>query len=216
SHADRQLGVELAHDVAGGGLEQLELQAAPEASLVDIDQQRIHLRLVRQLAQQRAELHVDLAQLLAVQIEVDRLALLVEVLLLQPVFLLVAGLESVDLPGGVGEVAADRDGHQDGEQHQRLRRGVPGSRIVPVGVLEIFDEGVEIEGHGYFFAAPGAAGVAAGAGSTARFRKRNMLNSETRFLSTLDALTSTSTGLSSHGEESMLRISVETRAFDCA
>jgi hypothetical protein len=45
-----------------------------------VDQQRVHLRAIRQLAQQRAELRVDLAQLLALQVEVDRLLLLVEVL----------------------------------------------------------------------------------------------------------------------------------------
>jgi hypothetical protein len=43
-----------------------------------------------------------------------------------------------------------------------------------------------------------------------------MLNSETRLLSTFAAFTSTRSGCSSHGEASMLRISVDTRAFDCA
>jgi len=42
-----------------------------------------------------------------------------------------------------------------------------------------------------------------------------MLNSEMRLLATLVARISTSSGLSSQGDASMLRISVDTRAFDC-
>ena len=66
-----------------GRLEQLELQAAAEARLVDVGQQRFHLGLVRQLLEHGAEGLLDVGQLLAVSLQVDRLALLVEELVAQ-------------------------------------------------------------------------------------------------------------------------------------
>ena len=42
---DRQLGVEIGHPLLRRRLEQLELQAAAEARLVDVGQQRVHLAL---------------------------------------------------------------------------------------------------------------------------------------------------------------------------
>ena len=62
---DRQLGVEVGHVLLRGRPEQLELQPAAEARLVDVGQQRVHLGPVGQLLQQRAERLLDLAQLLA-------------------------------------------------------------------------------------------------------------------------------------------------------
>ncbi|MND06301.1 hypothetical protein D3C83_275910 [compost metagenome] len=52
-------------------------------------------------------------------------------------------------------------------------------------------------------------------GACVRLSEKFMLNSETRFAATFAARISTSSAFSSHGEASMLRISVETRAFDC-
>ena len=80
--SERQFGVEIFHDFARR-LEQLELQPAAETRLIDVHQQRVHLRLVRQLLQQRAERVVDFAQLLAVKIKVDRLLFLALVLVLE-------------------------------------------------------------------------------------------------------------------------------------
>ena len=80
---DRQLGVELFHLLLLRGLEELELQAAPEAGLVDVGQQRVDLGAVGQLLHQRAEGLLDLVQLLHVELEVDRLGLLLRVLVLE-------------------------------------------------------------------------------------------------------------------------------------
>jgi hypothetical protein len=60
------------------GLEQLELQPAAQTRLVDIGQQRFHLRAVRQLLQHRTERLFDVGQLFAVGLQVDGLALLIQ------------------------------------------------------------------------------------------------------------------------------------------
>ena len=146
---NRPLGVELARDLGRRGAEQLELQPAAEAGLVDVDEQRVHLRAVRQLAQERAELRVDLAQLLAMQVEVDGLLLLVEILLLQPPFLAEQLVEVLDLRRGIEEIAGHRDGDKDADQHDQLGRGVPGARVLPVGALEFLGQRIEVDGrHG--------------------------------------------------------------------
>src|SRR5581483_6087301 len=150
-HRDRQLGIELALRLAGRRPEQLELQPAPEAGLVDVDQERVHLRAVGQLAQQGAELRVDLAQLLAVQVEVDRLLLLVDILGLQLLFLAAAALEHLELALRVEEIARGRDGGEDREQRGELRDRRPGARILRVEMLEIFRYGLEVERHGSAF-----------------------------------------------------------------
>ena len=148
-YRDRPLGVELARDFRGRGPEELELQPAAEPRLVDVDEQRIHLRAVRQLAQERAELRIDLAQLLPVQIQIDRLLLLVEVLVLEPRFLAAQLLEVLDLAAGVDEIPGHGDRDEDAEQHQQLGRRVPGAGILPVGALELIEQGVEVDGrHG--------------------------------------------------------------------
>jgi hypothetical protein len=147
-HLDRQLGVEIAHALLRRGLEQLELQTAAEARLVDVDEQRVHLRLVRQLAQQGAELGVDLAQLLAVEIQVDRLPLLGEVVLLELLLLDAPGFELGDLVLRIGEEPRHGDADEDGEQHQDLGRPVPSAGVLPVGALELVDDRVQVERHG--------------------------------------------------------------------
>src|SRR5438046_8644788 len=109
--------------------------------------------------------------------------------------------------------------HHDGEEHHQLGLDSPGARLVPVGPLEFVDEGIEVECHGAypFFAASFAGGLPASLASVAvRLSERLRSKSETRRLSTLLALTSTSSGSSSQGEASILRMRVETRAFDCA
>src|SRR5690348_12011341 len=67
--------------------------------------------------------------------------------------------------------------------------------------------------------AAGALGAAlpalAGSSACRRLRLTFMLNSETRLLLTVTALISTSSGFSRYGDAEKLRISVETRAFDC-
>jgi len=63
---DGPLSIELAGDFAGRRAKELELQAAAKPRLVDVDEQCVHLRAIGQLAQQRAELRIDLAQLLPV------------------------------------------------------------------------------------------------------------------------------------------------------
>src|SRR3990172_1080166 len=70
--------------------------------------------------------------------------------------------------------------------------------------------------HPFFAAGLGAPLSAAGAGGWTRLRVKLRLNSDTRFLSTLAALISTSTGFCSQADDSILRIKVETRAFDWA
>ncbi len=82
------------------------------------------------------------------QVEVDRQLLLAEVLLLQLRLGGDARLELLDLRLRVEEIAGDRHGDEDREQHEELRRHVPGAGIVPVGALELVDERVEVEGHG--------------------------------------------------------------------
>ena len=83
------------------------------------------------------------------QVEVDRLLLLVEVRLLQAHLLGFQLVEIFDLRRGVGEVAAHRNGDEDGDHHHELGRGVPGARILPVGPLEFLGDRIEVDGsHG--------------------------------------------------------------------
>ena len=51
---DGQFRVELL-ECLGAWLEQVELKPATEARLIDVHQQRLHFRRIRQLLQQRAE-----------------------------------------------------------------------------------------------------------------------------------------------------------------
>ena len=51
---NRQLGIEVL-DLLLSRLEQFKLQTTTQAGLVDLDQQRLDFRLVRQLLEQRAE-----------------------------------------------------------------------------------------------------------------------------------------------------------------
>ena len=136
------------------------------------------------MLQQRAELGVDLAQLLAVQVEVDRLLLLAD--------------------------EFKRTNWKDAGTWGAAPKMPASFQLVRLNSSAI---ALKLSAMGYPFFAAGLAPSLAG---SARFRFRYMLNSETRRLSTLAALTSTSTGCASHGEASMLRISVDTRAFDCA
>ena len=92
-----QLRIELRHRLGGGRLEQLELQTAPQPSLVDIGQQRVHLGLARQLLEERAERFLDVFELLAVGIQIDRLALLLEERLAQLSLLAAMSVELLHL-----------------------------------------------------------------------------------------------------------------------
>ncbi len=79
---DRQFGVVvLHHDLARA--EQLELQAAAEAGLVDVGQQRIHLGLAGELLLELGHVFLDLALLLAQLGQVHRLGQLALEVLLQ-------------------------------------------------------------------------------------------------------------------------------------
>ena len=111
------------------------------------------------------------------------------------------------------------------EQHQQLRQQRPGAEVAEVESAEV------VEGHASTFIAlaqPASRGASLAARGRSTWRRRFaamarfMLNVQREFVDARalsgagTALISTSSGCSSHGEASMLRISVETRAFDCA
>src|SRR3990170_426866 len=92
---------------------------------------------------------------------------------------------------------------------------VPGSRqLVALKSSAIFLKSIAIAMAHPFFAGALAASLGASLSWT-RLSWRFMVNSDRRLLPTRAALISMSCGLESQGEDSMLRISVDTRALDC-
>jgi hypothetical protein len=84
---DGQFGV-VVLDLDLAGAEQLELQAAAQAGLVDVGQQRVHLGLARQLLFELGHVLLHLQLLLAQLAQVDRLRQPVAVGFLERGFLL--------------------------------------------------------------------------------------------------------------------------------
>src|SRR6185369_11429984 len=122
---DRQLSIEIRHDLGARGLEQLELQATPKTRLVDVRQQRFHLRAIGQLLQHGAERLLDVGELFAISLEIDRLALLVEKRVAQRVFFCACGGKLVPLSGPVQHVTCAQNGQQQEQQHSELRQNRP-------------------------------------------------------------------------------------------
>ena len=143
-HLNRHLGVEIVNHVVAR-LEQLEQQAAAKASLVDVGQQRVHLRLVRQLPKQCTELPVDVGKLLLVRFQVDRLGLFRDPLVAQFELGPLAGLEGlaqrlpVEPPGSRN--GCREDGDHRGEPWQQR----PHARIIGVEALEILGDPVQVD-----------------------------------------------------------------------
>src|SRR6185312_15127509 len=191
--------------------EEVEGEAASEARLVDVDQQRVHLALVGQLLQERAEGLLDLHALLLVGLEVHRELLLLEEGVLLLVDVLAALLDLLGLPLPEEEVGGDLDRQEDREEGAGLDRPWPVARLLRVELPQIVE-------HAHFFTAAFLAPATASSG-WARLIEMFMLNSFTRLPDLSGAgtaLISTSSGFSRYGEAPRLRMSVETRAFDCA
>ena len=68
-------------------LEQFEFQTSSQTGLIDIGQQTVHLRFIRQLLEQRTESPLDLHHLFLISFKVDGLTLLVEEYVAQLTFL---------------------------------------------------------------------------------------------------------------------------------
>ena len=202
THGDRQLGVEILHDL-GAGLEELELQAAPEARLVDVGQQRLHLGTVRQLLEQRAELAVDLAQLTAVLGEIDGLPLLVDPVFLERRLFALLGFQGRQLVAPVEPPATDDQDEEDRQQGGDPRRERPLPRIVGVEPLEVAQQILDIQGaevfqrilETHYGLPPAAGGVPLGFSALStgwRSRVTLRLNSLTRRVLSTEAFTSIS------------------------
>ena len=155
------------------------------------------------------------------------LAFLVAYCSLSVAFLRLGAIERVVLVFPVEEPAGGEDGDEDGAERERLRQQRPVADIAevePAKVVEVHAVPFFAGGAGGFAPAQPGAGPTSGltsGGGAARFNWNVSVNSLTRVSfsrapgSGTD-LISTSSGWVSHGDASMLRIKVETRAFDCA
>src|SRR6185312_4885648 len=149
-----------------------------------------------------------------VEVVVDGLGLLLRVLLAQLGFLLTRALERVVLVLPVEQRADAEDRDEQHREHEELRQERPVADLAEAQVAEV------VEAHALPPFAPARTGGAAG---DSRFTSKLSVNSLT-FWSALRLLVPgigtscvcTRSGLVIQGELSMLRISVDTRAFDCA
>ena len=130
--------------------EQIELQAAAQASLVDVGQQRIHFGFAGQLLFKQVHVLLHLRALLFELLQADRLLQLAAVVVAQRHLfgalafqLLVHALEP-DEP-------EDRDHHRGREKQQEIpRQGRPGRRIARVEAAKLpgdtLKRGLEVDG----------------------------------------------------------------------
>src|SRR6266536_2499386 len=224
--ADREFGVEIGQPLLGRRLEQLELQAAAEASLIDVGQQRVHLRLVGKLLEQCAEGLFDLAQLLDIQLKVDGLGLLRRVRVSELDLFSLHSIERVELIAPVEQSARDHDDYKNQAKHHDLGQQRPIAGLADIQSADVVDHHAEASFAdaeaplaGAFPGGPLPGGVVPAFASpvdAARLTCMASVNSLTFCLSSATERISMSSGAASHGELSMLRISVETRALDWA
>src|SRR5579883_3387734 len=215
---DRQLGVEVLLHLRLR-LEQLLGEPGRKAGLRDVDQQARHLGLARQLAQQGAEGALDVLQLLLVDLEVHGLGVLLAEFIAQRLFLGGELLQARALVVPHEEPDPDRGQHQEGERHGAGEyRQRPAARITRVERSQLFQDVLHCCGP-----------------APPRLALRILLLAEREPSSGAEAVTccavsvklepgpeplvvstTSSAGLRSHCEPSMLRMKADTRVEDCA
>src|SRR5690606_20491251 len=126
-------------------LEQLELQAAAEAGLVDVLQQRVHLGAVGPLLDQRAELSVALGVPRTTGVEVDRLPLLRYPLVTKLVIPHLALYQGLVLLAPVEPPERRQGGEQQADEDRDPRRQRPHAGIVRIEVLKILRQALEVD-----------------------------------------------------------------------
>src|SRR6185295_16866285 len=141
-----------------------ELQAAAQPRLVDVGQERVHLRLVGELLQERAERLLDLLQLLDVDVVVDRLRLLRGVLLLQLDLFLLRAVERVVLILPYERRTAGDDEEQNEQQQRETRQDRPVANLADIETADVVERHTSFAPLGL---AGGAGAVAGGAGVAA-------------------------------------------------
>ena len=136
----RQFCIKIPHGFLRRRLEKVELQAPAQTGLVDVNQQRVHLRLVRKLFQKGPERAVDFPQLLAVQVKIDGLSLFLDVVLLEALFLRAPAIERFQLALPMTEECADHYGDEQTKQSQCLGQRRPRPRVLGIQVPELIEE----------------------------------------------------------------------------
>jgi hypothetical protein len=142
--ADRQLGVEVFLDLSLR-LEQLLLEARPEAGLRDVDQQVRHFGLVRQLPQHRAEGFFHFGELDAVGIQVRGTPGLGGQRFQQLAFRRPCLEQQRPLALPDQEVVTAGGGDEE-QQHRRADADAerPAARIVRVEVAQLFEQSLQL------------------------------------------------------------------------
>jgi hypothetical protein len=130
-----KLRVELGEVLGGRRLEELELQPAAEARLVDVDEERVHLALVGQLLQERAKGLLDLGALLLVRLQVHGELLLLEERFLLLGHVLLAFLDLVLLVRPEQEEERDLDDDEDDDEGADLGKPRPVAGLLRVECL---------------------------------------------------------------------------------
>src|SRR5262249_16336122 len=112
----------------------------------DVHQQGVHLRTVRKLPEQSAERAVDLAKLLAIEVQIDRLLRFQDILVLELCFLLAPRLQRIHLLLPIEEVTQRNDTDEETHKEHRLGQRRPSPRILRVEVLELIEEFLHVGG----------------------------------------------------------------------
>src|ERR1700674_2168093 len=201
-YRDRQFGIKLGQALLASRPKQLELQAAPQPSLVDIGQQGIHFALVGQLFKQSPERLLDILQLLLISFQIDGKLLLLDERIFQFSFLLLRSFELRELVAKEEKVTESQEYQDNDRDRTCLDPGGPTSGVTKIELTKFGER------HAFLSLGLPSSGLA-------RLILILRLNSLARTLFTVADLISTSSGDSSQGEAARLRINVEMRAFDC-